>query len=244
MYRNKDDTCTICEPSDVVCLTDEADSKLSELWAKDMSIDEPIPTDLFYANTIPLPHFYLQYEEYPRPILVNTNERGVLMVLPTGVIIESGVTEDGLVSQILRGENVTDEIWETLSADEEMRGVLANNLLTSWYGIQIALLHPQIVDVFQNPTREKVYERKGTGKDRKRVVKYVRKHYITAEGIEEALYGKGHRGFERKTMAWYVVGHWRQYRSGARKFIKGYWKGPLREIKRNLDDGRNRIIAT
>ena len=92
--------------------------------------------------------------------------------------------------------------------------------------------------------KEKVYEREGKGRERKRVVRYVRKHYITADDVDEVLYGKGHRDFERKTMAWYVIGHWRQYQNGTRKFIKGYWKGPLREMKRNFDGGRLREIPS
>jgi hypothetical protein len=39
------------------------------------------------------------------------------------------------------------------------------------------------------------------------------------------------RGFVRKSMIWYVTGHWREYKSGKRIFIQGYWKGALRHSK-------------
>lgn len=128
---------------------------------------------------------------------------------------------------------------KTRQAMETMRAII----LADWYAIQLSLLHPTLQTVFFNPVKEKEYSRQGVGKNRKRITKYVRKHYITAEGIDEALYGHGHRDFERKTMAWYVIGHWRQYKNGTRKFINGYWKGPLREMKRNLDGGRIRELA-
>ena len=33
------------------------------------------------------------------------------------------------------------------------------------------------------------------------------------------------------------------YSNGTKVFVKGYWKGTLRNLKQNIDKGRNRIIV-
>ena len=42
--------------------------------------------------------------------------------------------------------------------------------------------------------------------------------------------------------AWYVVEHNRIYKNGKNVWIDGYWKGALRDVKRNLDEGKERRI--
>lgn len=114
--------------------------------------------------------------------------------------------------------------------------------LVTWYGIQVALLHPTVRDVFQHPKTERVYNpdtRKG-GKH-KRITRYIKRHIVNAADIKAAVYGPG-REFTRHTLVWYVIGHWRHYADGRKVFIQPYWKGALRELKMNLDD-REREIA-
>lgn len=238
-FRNE-----IIVPDDKIYMDKECRCKLLSLWTPDsfealITAPHPYcstPTDLHEQGTIPLPHFIIQTDYVE--LLFNTYENGVGILTPRLTIfceLKDGTWEgrmwknDGTPFEEVITQNVADTIvW---------------GFLNDWYGIQILLLNPQCQSIMENPTKEKIYTRVGTGKDRKRVVKYVRKHYITAEGIDEALYGHGHKDFERKTMAWYVIGHWRQYKNGTRKFINGYWKGPLREMKRNLDGGRIRQLA-
>ena len=96
-----------------------------------------------------------------------------------------------------------------------------------WYGIQIALLNPYVKDIFRTETIRKTAFN-SNGKKRKSVVKYIRHHYLNPG----ALSPKTEAGqMLRKTMAWYVVGHWRHYQDGKTIFIQPYWKGPLRETK-------------
>lgn len=249
VYRDYDTNYTVIEPSDSIYITDECDTKLLSLWHDLEEVPEGYypyvvpPTDIIESRTVSLPNFYLTYTKYPEPILINTNERGVLMVLPTDIILDYRIDNGTWTVEGMPGANCSQALWDRFLEDEEASKVLAYSALDTWYGIQISLLHPQIQMLFKTPSKEKIYKREGSGKDRKRVVKYVHKHYITPEGIDEALYGHGHRDFERKTMAWYVIGHWRQYKNGTRKFINGYWKGPLREMKRNLDGGRIRQLV-
>ena len=114
--------------------------------------------------------------------------------------------------------------------------------LHTWYGVQIALLHPDVKEVFKCPTR--LIANAGSGKgERKRKVKYIRKHILTLSNLEKAAHSDEARKFNRRCLVWYVIGHWREYPSGRKVFIKPYWKGPLRQTKRNADgDDRIRII--
>ena len=109
--------------------------------------------------------------------------------------------------------------------------------LTTWYGIQVALLNPYVKDVFRTETIRKTGFNPN-GKKRKSIVKYIRHHYLNPG----ALSPKTETGqLLRKTMAWYVCGHWRHYQDGKTIFIQPYWKGPLRETK--VCEPRDRIVV-
>ena len=122
-------------------------------------------------------------------------------------------------------------------------------MLEAWYGIQIALLHPIVKYVFENPRRVKNqdYRKAKTSTLRKNIVKYIKYHSINVEEIEEAIYGKvncidGKRKLNRRALVWYVVGHWRTYKNGKKIFVQPYWKGALKELKKAIPD-RERQIA-
>lgn len=124
-----------------------------------------------------------------------------------------------------------------------------------WYGLELSMLNPMTVEVFQNPKTE-VYSSGvdvrvvPNGKKRRRQVTYVRKHVIPNHAVQDAMTNSPlvhrddnttHRTFTRRTLAWYVIGHWRKTRDG-KTFIRGHWRGPLRQVKQNLDEGRDRKI--
>lgn len=114
--------------------------------------------------------------------------------------------------------------------------------LTTWYGIQLALLHPTVKEVFSHPKTEPVMDtRPRKGGKKRRVVRYIKKHVITAEDLEQTSF-KGKSGFTRHTPIWYVIGHWRHYSDGKKVFIKPYWKGEMRQLRMDLD-GREREIV-
>ena len=79
------------------------------------------------------------------------------------------------------------------------------------------------------------------GGKKRRVVRYIKKHVITAEDLEQTSF-KGKSGFTRHTPIWYVIGHWRHYSDGKKVFIKPYWKGEMRHLRIDLD-GREREIV-
>lgn len=103
-------------------------------------------------------------------------------------------------------------------------------LMRAWYGIQVALLHPVVKDIFSNPVTSykhndveaKIYHHKA---------RYIRKHIINSEDIEKALKIGEQKQQTRHTLIWYVIGHWRHYKDGRTLFVKPYWKGPLRKTK-------------
>ena len=114
--------------------------------------------------------------------------------------------------------------------------------LTTWYGIQLALLHPAVKEVFSHPKIEPVMDtRPRKGGKKRRIVRYIKKHVITAEDLEQTSF-KGKSGFTRHTTVWYVIGHWRHYSDGKKVFIKPYWKGEMRHLRMDLD-GREREIV-
>lgn len=124
-------------------------------------------------------------------------------------------------------------------------------LISTWYSIQIALLHPTVSEVFRKPKMEPIRKKthhtsKKNGK--KRPVKYVKVHTFDSITYERAMYGDTDTKTKHNMskLAWYVIGHWRKYKDGKKIFIKPYWKGPLRDMKQAYDENtqRERVIYT
>lgn len=117
---------------------------------------------------------------------------------------------------------------------------LVTEYMSTWYSIQVSLLHPQIKEIYERPNKVPIHPR-NSGKTKSRKVKYFRVHKLKLSDIENALSGE-EKHINRKCLCWYVIGHWREYTGGKKVFIQGYWKGALRELKKNMDDGRERVI--
>lgn len=121
-------------------------------------------------------------------------------------------------------------------------GNMIVSYLETWYGIQIALLHPVVKEVFRNPNKIKV-----SGKEKiksrtcNKKLKYVRCHVVDNEKLKFSIYGNNGTSINRKALIWHVIGHWRTYKNGRKVFIKPYWKGALRENKQ-LQEIREREI--
>jgi len=150
----------------------------------------------------------------------------------------------------------TDRGYRHLSADDreeftESFMKLLNSsvcsMLGTWYGIQIALLHPLVKNIFSKPGVRQ-YRTPGSLENSKKrnKVKYIKTHVITASAVESVLYGdeadRSEKPLNRRKLLWYVIGHWRRYANGHCVFVRPYWKGALREVKSTGDD-RERVIA-
>lgn len=230
-----------------------------------------IPSDLFFAGNIPLldcaitvderdkdnekgqvcDYRVVVFEDYQERIKKadgDATEVGAVVITKNGrsMFIPMMVCEG--MDTIMIGEigwnNVSAERRENTKRYVSQQGItaMAYAHLVTWYGIQVALLHPTVKNVFKNPSTERVYNPDAKkNRKHKRVTRYIKRHIINSDDIEAALYGTG-REFTRHTLVWYVIGHWRCYADGRKVFIQPYWKGALRELKMNLDD-REREIA-
>lgn len=115
---------------------------------------------------------------------------------------------------------------------------IMSELLSCWYSTQIAMLHPQLKEVvLKVKGKQKRKVKDATSGVRKTC--YVKTHYITEGEVDRVL-----ESHERiyKCPAWYVTGHYRTYSSGKTGWVRGYWKGVLRDTKMNHDDGRIREV--
>ncbi len=106
---------------------------------------------------------------------------------------------------------------------------MLSQAITAFYSINAALLNPVIMEVYNNKT-SRIPDRSVTAKKatKRGKIRYVKRHLISMIDIDKAF---EKRGFVRKAMIWYVTGHWREYKSGKKVFIQGYWKGALRNMK-------------
>ena len=256
------------KPSDRVCLKTEDDRAICSLWEKRCSLPAgSIPSDLFFAGKIPLLDCEIVVDETSDPggvlyeyrVVVFTDyqerireSRGVPVQVGASVYKLNGFTfftpicvcegVDVLMNDLTGYHNVS-AIELSRCRVVWTKGHITNinyQLLATWYGIQVALLHPTVRDVFRNPVSVPVYASGGKKKKHRRVVRYVRQHVINAESLRAAN-GSG-RDFERHTLVWYVIGHWRHYNNGKRVFVQPYWKGALREVKMSLDDRDREIV--
>ena len=256
------------KPSDRVCLKKADDIAICDLWQKGCSLPMgSIPSDLFFAGKIPLMDCEIVVDETEDPDGLVCEYRIVIFPDYQDRIRENdgGSVEVGAYVFKLKGYTFFNPICVCEGLDVLMSGPfgyhdvpeglidlckkewtqatairMGYQFLITWYGIQVALLHPTVKNVFRNPATVPVYTSGGKKGRGRRVVRYVRKHVINADGVRAAS-GTG-REYERHTLVWYVIGHWRNYSSGKRVFIQPYWKGALRDLKMSLD-GRDREIV-
>lgn len=256
-------------PSDIIRLNAEDDDALCELWKKGCSLEEGrIPSDLFFAGKVALHDCRIIVDETDLPDGQICEYRVVVfpdyqdrikaadgdpadvgaIVMEFGsratfipIIVTEGMDYIGIGS--CGYHNVPKEQLEASKKIATMQdiGNMTFAYMATWYGIQIALLYPTVREVFRHPRMERVDsgEPKKRGKH-KRIVRYVKSHVINAEEIRNAARDKGQE-YTRRTLVWYVIGHWRHYASGKKVFVQPYWKGALRHLKMDLD-GREREI--
>ncbi len=259
-------------PSDSIFLKGEDDIKLCSAWRKSVKEEYGgIPSDLFFADGIPLMDCEITVDERDIPpesgggnivsyrvvifpdykerimqapdepvtvgsIVVTAKDRHILVP----IIVLKGF--DYMLSSCIGYHNLPEQYVDKYLTVSEL-SQMKNALLSTWYGIQISLLHPKVKEVFSHHSRVRTYDSASKGKKRKRTTRYIRTHVIKGDEVEEAICGGSGRQINRHTLVWYVIGHWRHYSNGTKVFVKGYWKGTLRNLKQNIDKGRNRIIV-
>ena len=273
----------MCKITDIIYLNHEQDAALIDLWersaiSKRTDMGMPIPSDLFFAKTIPLHNFMVQLDEmdesgsgdmvYAFFFLMDEELNGIPMKIefPEGLtyinyvmnILFTHGNDPSMICARIATQDGNDRLFafevcafnekkksKRFTREEMERYNLSQWLgafLETWYGIEIAMLHPTVKEVFVHP---KVKKEKISKKDRAeyghKVYRYVKHHYTTDDELNDAIYGKESHPFNRKALIWYVSGHWREYKTGKKVFIQPYWKGALRATKKA--EPRNREIV-
>ncbi len=120
-----------------------------------------------------------------------------------------------------------------------------NHILSVWYLVQIAMLHPVINKVVSKSKNKMRSEPDFNSSEtvRKRKVKRIRQHYISIYNIEKTLeeVAEEHH-INRKTMIWYVAGYHRHNKDGTVVFVQPHWKGPLRDIQEAQNQRERKLI--
>ena len=232
-------------PSTIIRITPDDINRLNKI----VNIHENyIPSDIIEANIIPIHSLAIDFdvrEQFGRilrfdVVALDAEEKrssnDALMVIPYihGRIAESGATliriNDGRLQAFWDSR-----IWEDEAKDFHF--ALISNIIVGWYCIQVALLHPTIKEVFRRSGIMSDKDREEIKDYKKRPLFYQKVKTINQREFDDAV----KRSINRKTLIWYVIGHWRNYKDGRRIFIQPYWKGALRETKMT-EVPRERVI--
>ena len=264
-----------CPPTDVIVLEFFDVGELMKCWYVSGSSGDVMPSDLFYANTVPLPnctvklkmkkpdgngnlindaytvnaHFMLR--ETGVEELASQEHGDSVRVMTVQFYMEQNGISAGYTPCILCVDGDGRVVVSVLNAD--MDGPMMDlvcQLMWAWYSVQILLLHPHLRYLFKHPRMEPVYsnlDRDGKPTRTLRKVGSEKTHEIHQYDIDREV-GKAEAqrrskgDVNWKCPLWWVRGHWRN-NPGKRVFIKGYWKGAMRDVQRVLDEGRERVVG-
>ena len=266
-------------PSDYLYLSRKEDLFLCDLWEPEDKSELFIPSDLFFANTVPLKDCVITvdernsdvdggssvqyrvvvFDDYEKHIKWAVDEKDGNGIIVVGAAIPMNLARNDFFMPLLIVPGYDSLVmggtfgWFSVAAKNDLnnQGITRQmavqwftSLIETWYGIQIALLHPAVKEVFARPQRCKEESQiKNDSTTRKRKAKYIRKHVLTLDNLEAVSHSKEARKINRKCLAWYVIGHWRTYKNGKKVFIMPYWKGALRNLRQNMPgDDRDREI--
>lgn len=242
-------------PTNLINLDEETNKELISLWQGDKKEDLTIPSDIFFNRTVPLTdcnfcvmrgaeQIYFQVLIYPdyADRIANADDEFIIIGVVSFEIAGGSLLRE---IEVHKGDNnvmctttlgyrkLNKAIRKSISDSISEMDFLSyfSDMFSTWYAVQIALLHPVIKDVFSNPQTivDNTAKLKGTKRGKKRPLRYIKKHNISAKDITQRLYTDSN--YQRHTLVWYVIGHWRTYADGRKVFVKPHWKGALRDNK-------------
>lgn len=251
-------------PSDLLVVTSNLYSQFHDLLnGAGLGNKMGVPSDIFEAGTIPMRDCLIEIElpnmdnlVYRVTVLFDEDgfDCGYLTFQENEMIITWPIESPAFFNEtdkmVLSLFNVFAPGSETgfkilSNAKNVAPGFLMHTYMTMdlmfklWYAFQICLLNPEVKDVIMRKTgKEKLDGRCYTSKKDKRKARYVKRHRVESDIFKTATDGS----IERHTLCWYVIGHWRNYSNGKKTFVKPYWKGPLRHMEKNFDQGRERVV--
>jgi len=261
------------QPSDKICITNVEDQQLIDLWKSGTKMNG-IPADLFFANSIPLldcrivvderpkggiiiSYRVVIFEDYPKKIeIAGMNESvivGAVLIPITGrkgeflipLVVVKGVDRLAIAPIAFKdtSETFKKDFKSKIRNGEFIDSI--NSFIGTWYGIQIALLHPDVKEVFQKPQEIRDYDspKNNSNGNKKPKLRYIKKHVINKDDLEKRIYEtSGSPKRERKVLLFHVIGHWRTYKNGKKIFIQPYWKGKLRNVKGLVEEREREIV--
>lgn len=237
-------------PSDEILLDKDALESLMSFYDVVVGQRDNGICDIILSQTVPIRDLRIILEEDPETYrfcvfenaLDNLDEAPDGRPLLVAAVLEERSAKLTLLG-VIKGEDsatISDMTFDT-SGNEIGRTDTArvSGLWHMWCAAEFALLHPTTKTVFVTPGKRKEYSReKDESGKRRRVVRYIRRHVLNASDVRHPL-----REVTRHCLCWYVIGHWRHLSNGRTVYVRGHWKGELRDLERNLDDGRHREIV-
>lgn len=238
-------------PSDMVVMTFPLLTRFIDMISEfGLNNTYGVPRDILIDGTVPIKDVVFCFGEADNPVHVRMLVDGdrLTMVydprLSTVFAFHTAAADDYERLSVSNVYSNDVELARRYFEQTNLTGfvILLDQILKFWYIFQICLLNPPIKErLLKKRGKEKLGGSCLTEKKNGRKARYVR-YYQVEEDIFEFETATDERGFERRTLSWYVIGHWRNYASGKKSFVHGYWKGPMREAKRNLDKGRERVL--
>ena len=264
------DICSECFPSDEIILDTSTmaflDTILTRMGLGSIENTYSIPDDIIISKNVPLPNIILRTDaETERSYRFVLDGDDLYLIDTMDFAKEYGWDHDRfgapvfMINRFLHHDHYYDTDFEEVYVSDDRldphntelsvtrkihlmnlyrsRYSFATVLLRCWYAIQVLLLHPNFVksDILKRDRKVKISENELLLKKSPKRKAY----YIKRESINTDIFKRNE--FSRKTMCWYVIGHYRKHGDG-KTWVNGYWKGPLRNAKQNLDDGRERVI--
>ena len=243
----------ISHPSDEIILDSESYGRLKDFRDKIVGQDVNLIYDVIWSGTIPLKDFVVSANGQHRirfcmfdEAIENLENAPAGKVAMVGCVQELGYNHFWVLG-VAKGEERADISLEMYDQEGNLAKKvtqpkilnLIRELWKIWHGVQLALLHPKVKEVFENPKTAKEYtrEKDSTGK-RRRVVRYYKRHVIDGEDMQRQM-----KEINRHCLSWYVVGHWRHLKDGRVTYVRGHWRGEMRAMKKNIDKGRERELV-
>lgn len=205
-----------------------------------------IPSDIIESNTVPIRNLAIECDFSDSEARLVTKRYDVFVldrerfgddnaVVVVGYDDEMKYRYCNLLS--IEDGMITSNYLDCDDPEEAQKFIALMTFMAYWYFIQVSLLHPTIKEVFRHSGILTDKDRAESKAYKKRPLYYQKSKMINQIEFDEAI----KRCIVRKTLIWYVIGHWRNYKDGRRIFIQPYWKGALRETKMT-EVPRERVI--
>lgn len=266
-FGDINDILATSNPSDYIVFDLETKKILDDYFKKVINgkdlPDDSIPNDIFIANTIALPDVVFRITIYNDDCSQITSEFYIRCVYNGSdfiiIVSNTGSAKSCAAVRVIQNTDVysvddsviyVNDVHDTKYNNPTYSAAIrlitigtADYILVAWYALQIMMLNPVLKErLLVKTKKEKIRCNNdaivgaSVSNKKKRKAKYIRFNTINNVVLKSDVVRKQH------TMCWYVIGHYRCYSSGKKTWINGYWKGPLRELQKNLDEGRERVL--